>query len=157
RSEPGHQVLAWSQNEVAAHPGDAEARYALGVVLLEGGSYASARDTFEQARSLGATGVERELGRSLIRLRQTEQARELLARAAEADPNDALAQFEYGRALEELGDSEGALAAYRRAVAADADLEDAQRQLGLLEGRAGRAGPGYYHLGKAYLLRGEYA
>ena len=157
RSEPPHQVLAWYKNEVAAQPRDAEARYALGVVLLEGGSYAAARDTFEQARSLGAKGVERELGRSLIRLRQTEKARELLAGAAEAEPNDALAQFEYGRALEELGDSEGALAAYRRAVAADPDLEDAQRQLGLLEGRAGQPGAGYYHLGKAHLLRGEYA
>lgn len=142
--------------EVAARPRDAEARQALGAALLESGSYAAALETLEQARGLGATRLDRDIGRCYLRLRQTEKARESLARAVEIDPSDAVAQFEYGRVLEELGDLEGARRAYERAVAAYPDLADAQWQLGLLEGRAGRAGAGYYHLGKAYLLRGEY-
>jgi len=144
------------QKQVALFPNDAESRYALGAVLLESGSYAAALETLEQARSLGAPGVDREIGRAYLRLRQPDKARELLARAVEIAPADAVAQFEYGRVLEELGDSEGARSAYERAVAAYADLADAQWQLGLLDGRAGRAGEGYCHLGKAYLLRGEY-
>jgi len=156
RGAPAQDVLNAYQSQVKAQPQDAEARYELGVVLLESGSYDAARETFEQARALGAPGVDRDLGRTLLRLRQKEEARELLARAAESDPSDALAQLEYGRVLEEMGDSEAALAAYRRAVAAYPDLEDAQRQLGILEGRRGQRGFGFYHLGKAQVLRGEY-
>ena len=156
QTEPTRDVLPAYQQRVAERPTDAEARYELGWVMLETGGYESARQTLEQARDMGYTGIERELGRAHLRLRQPQQARPLLARAVELNPGDALAQFEYGRVLEELGETDAAIAAYQRAVAAAPDLEEAQRQLGLLAGRTGDVGAGHYHLGRAYLLRGEY-
>lgn len=156
RTEPARDVLPRYQAEVAARPDDAEARFELGWVMLESGNYEAARQTLEQARELGYAGTERELGRAYMRLRRPADARPLLAHAVEAKPDDAVAQFEYGRVLEELGQNDAALAAYRRAVAAHPEFEDAHRQLGLLAGRSGAVGEGHYHLGRAHLLRGEY-
>jgi predicted Zn-dependent protease len=156
RSEPGRDVIASYQAQLAARPEDSEARFELGWVLLESGSFDAAREALEQARAAGYEGVDRELGRAHLRLRQPERARALLARAVEIEPDDPLAHYEYGRVLENLGDAEGAVAAYRRSVALYPDSEDAQRQLGLLAGRRGDLAAGHFHLGKAHLLRGEY-
>lgn len=157
RTEPAQIVLADYQAQVAERPEDGAARYELASVLLETGSYEAARETLEQARGLGHEGVDRDLGRAYLRLRQPDRARAPLARAVEIDADDPVAQYEYGRVLEELGEQEAALAAYRRAVALHPESEDVQRQLGLLAGRGGRTGEGHYHLGMAHLLRGEYA
>lgn len=157
RGEHARDVVPAYRSAVTARPNDAEARYLLGVALLESGSYEAARETLEQARSLGHEGVDRDLGRALLRLRRPAEARALLARAAESRADDPLAQMELARTLEALDEDSAAAAAYRRAVALDPDLDDAQRQLGLLAGRAGALGEGHYHLGKSHFLRGEYA
>jgi len=156
RTEPARDVLPAYQEAVATRPEDAEARFELGWAMLETGSHEAARATLEQARAMGYVGAERELGRALLRLRQPAAARPLLAHAVEADPGDGLAQYEYARVLEELGETEAALAGYRRAVALAPELGDAQWQLGVLAGRGGAAAEGHYRLGKAHLLRGEY-
>ena len=35
-------------------------------------------------------------------------------------------------------------------------MEEAHYNLGILAGRAGRQGEGFYHLGRAFMLRGEF-
>lgn len=156
RSEEFQTVLDAARRQVTEHPGDARARYLLGTALLETGSLDAARVALEQARDLGFGAVDRELGRAGLRLNDVETARGLLARAVEIAPDDALAQLEYGRALEARDAREQAMAAYRRAIAAAPYFDEAHYQLGMLAGRSGRAGEGFYHLATADMLRGRY-
>ncbi len=157
RSGQGKDVVDSYRKLVAENPADGRSRYLLGYALLESGSYDAAKQVLEAARELGYRDVDRELGRALLRLRQPQEARSVLARAVEIHPDDAMAQLEYGRVLEALSVNDQALAAYRRAAALDPDLGEAQYQLGMAAGRSGQAGEGFYHLGISYKLRGEYA
>jgi predicted Zn-dependent protease len=144
----------WKQ--VAVHPEDARGRYLLGLAYFETGSFGAARDTFESVPQSTVGEVFRELGRTWLRLRQLEKARELLSRAAEIGPDDPLAHHELAKTLEALNDGEGAMREYERALQLAPDLEEAHYNLGILAGRAGRPGEGFYHLGAAFELRGEF-
>jgi len=156
RTQPPNEVVASYRRLLAEHPEDPQAHYLLGFALLETGSYEQARLELEQARQQGWMEGERELGRALLRLRRPQEARAALARAAEQNPADALAQAELGKALELLGETDAALQAYRRAVQEAPDFDEAHYQLGMLAGRTGQEGIGIYHLAVAYQLRGDY-
>lgn len=140
----------------AAHPDDGRARYLLGLAYFETGSFDAARDAFETAPQLGGADVSRELGRTWLRLRQPEKARELLSRAAEINPDDPLAHHDLAKAYEALNDTDGAMREYARALQLAPGLEEAHYNLGMLAGRAGRLGEGFYHLAVAWKLRGQY-
>ena len=155
-SEPAPDVVAWYHRRASAQPGDARARYLLGLAYLETGSFDAARDTFDAAKRLGFGSVDREMGRTLLHLQQLDQARQLLGRAAEVSPDDPVAHRELARVLESLDDTEGAMREYERALQLAPGLEEAHYGLGILAGRAGREGDGFYHLGKAFELRGEF-
>ena len=155
RSEPPQDVVEQYRRRAEAQPNDGRSRYLLGLAYLETGLFDAARDQLELARQLGFKEVDRELGRSWLRLREPEKARELLSRAAEADPDDPIAYFELGNALQALNDGTGAMRAYQRAIELAPDLEQAHYSLGILAGRAGQEGDGFYHLGKAFKLRGD--
>jgi tetratricopeptide (TPR) repeat protein len=58
--------------------------------------------------------------------------------------------------LQELDENDAAMRAYERALALAPNMETAHYGLGILEGRTGRQGDGFYHLGMAFKLRGEY-
>ena len=156
RTDDVPAVLTSYRKAVAEHPKDARARFLLGTALLETGSYDAAKVALEQGRDLGYKPVDRELGRTLFRLGQLEPARVLLARATETRPADAVAQFEYGRVLEALGSTDMAATAYRRAIEAAPYMSEAHYQLGMLAGRGGKQGDGFYHLAMADMLRGDY-
>jgi predicted Zn-dependent protease len=155
-SEPANDVLSTYRRAVDEHPADAQARYLLGVAFLETGAFESARTTLEQARSMGWTAADRELGRAWLRLRHPEKARELLSRAAEVHPDDAVAHAELAKALETLGDTSGAMREYQRALDLAPAMEEAHYGYGMLAGRAGHEADGYFHLAEALRLRGEY-
>jgi len=149
-------VVALYWRAADAQPRSGRARYLLGLAYLETGALAAARQTFEDARQLGFTDVDRDLGRVYFRLRQPETARQLLSRAAEMNPDDPLAHIELAKVLAALNETDGARREYERALELAPAAEDAHYELGMLEGRAGRKGEGFYHLGKAWELRGEY-
>ncbi|HVO24382.1 MAG TPA: M48 family metalloprotease [Candidatus Margulisiibacteriota bacterium] len=156
RSEPPQDVVTYYRRQAEAQPSDGRARYLLGVAQLETGAFEAARQSLEVARQLGFAGVDRELGRTALRLQQLDKARELLSRAAEIAPNDPVAHYELGKVLEAQNDTAGALREYERAFQLAPTLADAHYGFGILAGRSGQAGDGYYHLGRAYKLRGEY-
>src|SRR5262249_9934759 len=104
----------------------------------------------------GFTAVDRELGRTALRLQHLDTARELLSRATEIEPDDPLAHYELGKVLEAQTDAAGAMREYERACQLAPTLAEAHYGWGILAGRAGQAGDGYYHLAIAYKLRGEY-
>jgi predicted Zn-dependent protease len=156
RSTPPQEVVNLYRRNVEERPEDGRKRYLLGLAYLETGFYDAAVEQLEQARTLGFVEVDRELGRAWLRLRNPAKALELLSRAAETHPDDPVAQFELGSARQISDDMQGAMRAYRRAIELAPNLEAAHYALGLLAGRAGLEGDGFYHLGKAFKLRGDF-
>ncbi len=156
RSEPPADVLKAYQQMLDQQPNDPQTRYLFGLVALETGQLDAASQALEAARAGGVEVADRELGRLALRRRETERARDLLTRAAARDPNDATAHLELARALEALGDAPSAMREYQRALELDPQLDSAQRSLGVLAGRAGQEGDGFYHLASAARLEGDY-
>jgi predicted Zn-dependent protease len=156
RSEPAQDVVTVYRRQAEAQPADGRARYLLGLAQLETGALEPARQSFEAARQLGFSAVDRELGRTALRQQQLDTAREFLSRAAEINADDPLAHYELGKVLEAQHDTAGAMREYTRACQLAPTLAEAHYGLGVLAGRAGQTGDGYYHLAVAYKLRGEY-
>lgn len=156
RSERPADVLAFYRKVLDDAPDDPQARYLFGLACLETGQLETAKTTLNEAKASGVVDAERELGRLALRQRQAETARDLLRRAVERNPKDAGAHAELARALESLGDTKGAMAAYRRALDAAPGLASAHHGLGVLVGRAGDQGEGYYEVATAARLGGDY-
>ncbi len=156
RSEPAQDVVAFYQRQAESRPTDGRARYLLGLAQLETGSFEAARQSLGSARQLGFAGADRDLGRTSLHLQHLDQAREFLSRATEIDPDDAVAHHELAKTLEAQKDAAGAMREYERALQLAPALAEAHYGLGILAGRAGHAGDGFYHLAVAYKLRGEY-
>jgi len=114
------------------------------------------RQLLEKLAQQGFKQVDRELGRTYLRQRDLPPARELLSRAVEIDPNDPVAQVNLAKVLELMNDNAGALRAYERAVQLAPSLREAQYGFGMLAGRSGRQGEGFYHLAVASKLEGDY-
>lgn len=154
--EMAEDVIQRYWREADAQPGDGRARYLLGLAYFETGAFEAARETFETARQLGFQSVDRELGRTYLRLQQLDKARELLSRAAEIHPDDPVSHYELAKVYEAQNDTAGAMREYERTLQLAPALEEAHYGLGMLAGRAGRQGDGFYHLGNAFKLRGEF-
>lgn len=75
---------------------------------------------------------------ALLALGRPGAALEQLEAALEREPGLARAHLVRGSSLLRLGDRDGAIDAFRRAVALDAGLQDARRQLALVYQRSGR-------------------
>lgn len=157
RSGSAKDLVEHYQRHAARYPQSGAARYLLGLAYFETGAFGRAVEVFEQARDLGFTKVDRDLGRAYLRQRELAKAGELLRKAVEAQPDDAVAQVNLGRFLEATNDTGGALRAYERAVLLAPSVRDAQHGLGMAAGRAGRQGQGFYHLAIASKLEGDYA
>jgi len=141
---------------LAANRGSGQANYLYGVVALEAGRLEDARAALEKARQLGIVDSGRELGRVALRQRRPPDAIALLRAYLKRQPDDAMASVELAKALEVAGDKDAARGAYRRALESFPQLDVAHEGYGLLAGRAGDTGDGFYHLGIAAQLRGEY-
>jgi len=157
RAQQREEIVRLYVERAEQQPNDGRARYLQGLALFEVGRLDAAAAAFEAAQARGFTEVERELGRVRFRQRRGEEAKELLEKAVAAAPDDPVAQHALAAARAGLGDTAGALAAYRAALAAAPQMEAAHYDLGKLAGRSGDVGSGFYHLGMAYKLRGEYA
>jgi predicted Zn-dependent protease len=157
RSEPPGDVMKAYRRAAAEQPDNPMGQYLLGVVSLETGELDVAASALAAARAGGIATADRELGFLALRQRNAEKARQLLTAHVALEPNDARAYVELAKALEALGDGPAASAAYQRALALAPQLETAHHGLGLLAGRAGKQGDGFYHLATAARLDGDYA
>src|SRR5262249_7740245 len=128
----------------------------LGRVYETVGQYDAARRALERARDLGdpAERIDRTLGGVYVVLRD-KQAQPMLERYLVKNPDDAEAHLNLGKALATAGDEEGALREYQRATTLEPTLDEAQRLGGVLLGRKGNEGDGYYHLALASRERGD--
>jgi len=157
RTDPPADVVKAYRRVVDQDPGDAMAQYLLGVVSLETGQLDAAAEALGVARAGGIEAADRELGMLALRQRDAHKARELLERYLTVLPNDAGAHVELARTEEALGDTPAAVHEYQRALALAPQLEAAHHGLGLLLGRAGKEGDGFYHLATAARLDGDYS
>ncbi|HVM98402.1 MAG TPA: M48 family metalloprotease [Candidatus Acidoferrales bacterium] len=155
RSLPAQEVVANYRRAVELAPNDAHAQYMLGLAYLETGVYDSAQAAFGKAHELGFPKVDREQGRVALRLREFDEARRLLLAAVETDPNDSLAHYELAKLFELSNDAESAMREYERALSIEPRFEAAHYDLGMLAGRSGHQGDGFYHLAMAAQLHGE--
>jgi beta-barrel assembly-enhancing protease len=156
RIEPPADVLAAYRRVRDQHPNDANAQYLYGVVCLETGELDEAKSALSAARAGGVEIADRDLARLALRQRDAARARDLLNANLRRQPDDAGALFERAKAEEALGDNDAALADYQRALALAPWLATAQHGYGMLAGRAGRQGEGFYHLATAARLNGDY-
>ena len=156
RMETARDLIERYRRDVEAAPSDGRARELLGLAYFETGAFEPARQALVGAQQLGMTAVDRDLGRTFLRLRQLDKARELLSRAAETNPDDPVSHCELAKVYDALGDSGAAIREYERTLQLAPTLEEAHYGLGMLEGRTGRPGEGFYHLAIACKMRGEY-
>jgi predicted Zn-dependent protease len=156
RTEPPNDVLKTYRQLADQNPDAPMAQYLFGVVSLETGQLDAAGEALRAARAGGIEDADRELGRLALRQRDPQRARELLEGYLARNPGDASAHVELAKALEALGDGNGAMAQYQRALDAAPQLESAHHGLGMLAGRAGKQGEGFYHLATAARLGGDY-
>lgn len=138
------------------NPDNPLADYLFGVVALEVDRLVEAREALEAAQRAGVAGSDRELGRLALRHRRPAEAIELLSGYLAGKAGDGPAWVELARAHEALGDTAAARQAFERAWRAAPDLDTAHQGYGLLAGRAGEEGVGFFHIGMAARLRGQY-
>ncbi len=156
RYEAPQQVLEQYDKLRTDNPKNPRAAYLYGVVALEIGRLDEASKALEESQSGAIEGSVRELGRVALRQRNPERAAVLLRQHLAENPKDGLAEVELAKALEASGDLVGAQAAYGRAVEVAPDLSTAHEGFGLSLGRSGNEGAGFYHLGLAARLSGDY-
>lgn len=156
RLGPPLEVVSFYRRWRDDDPSDPMRQYAFGLAALEANQVDAAEGPLAEAFKAGVTAAERELGRLALRRRDAPKARALLERYLEREPSDARAQAELGKALQVSGETEAALAAYRRALALAPDFEWAHAEVGLLAGRGGNEADGFYHLATAARLSGDY-
>ena len=137
------------------HPNNPRLDYLFGVVALEVGRLDAAGEALTKAVAAGVQDAVREQGRLALRQRDPERASELLRKHLEAGPDDEMAWVELAKALSASGDAKAARDAYSRAWKLNPSLAEAHDGYGVLAGRAGEQGVGFYHLGRAARLRGK--
>jgi len=130
-------ALAFSR----AFEGSGDPAYAIdqGAALLTLGRTTEAVAVFRAAHSAAPDSIAAILGlaQGLRRLGERVDARALLEKGARVDANNAQIQFALGLACDDLHDSAGAIAAYRRCIALSPDLPEALVNLGVALQRAG--------------------
>ncbi len=156
RTEPPTDVIAAYRRLLEENPGNPMAHYMFGVVCLETGQLGDAKGALEAALAGGILAADRELGRMALRQRDPAKALECLGRHLEREPGDAGAHVEFAKALEASGDTRKAMAEYRRALELVPQLGAAHYAYGIIAGRAGEEGDGFYHLATAARLSGDY-
>ena len=116
---------------LAAQPEDAESRVQLASLYFDLGRYDAALAQLEKvpAAPASAARVENLRGEALVKLRRMNDAAAAFTRAAQAAPHDAAVHARLGRVLLELRDFPAAERALQAALALDANLLDAWRDL----------------------------
>jgi len=116
------EAMARFQAAVAIDPGETDAHFQLGRIALAQQRFADALACFEtvlaQDEKHSQSEIRRELGAVYMALGRPEDARREFEIYVERRPYDPQGLYNYGRALEELGNRDAAREAFQRAVEA---------------------------------------
>ena len=150
-------VLADYERRAKAAPEDGFAQYLLGIVYAGVGRLDAARGAFEEANRLQSHSerLPVRLAQVYLRVGRLQEAKSRLEGYLESHGDDAHAHGWLGHALFELGDQRAAMAELERSIALDPIASENHRLLGQLYGRVDRSGEAFYHLAKAFELRGK--
>jgi predicted Zn-dependent protease len=149
-------VVQRYEERVASKPDDAGAQHLLGVVYLYAGEPDRAAALLARAATAGVPRAHGDLGRALARLGKTAEARRELETQLRQDPNDAAITLELARVMIAAGERKPAAALLANALEADPELDDAEYALAECRGKDGDARGQWWHLARAYELRGEF-
>lgn len=156
RNGPAHKVLEEYRRNLDQDPEDGLRNYLYGVVALETSNLDEAETALGKARAAGIEPADRELGRLALRQRKLPQAIEKLRAYLAVAPNDAGALVALATAQEAAGALDEARTNYRKGLEVAPDMAAAHHGYGVLAGRAGQEGDGYFHLALASRLEGDY-
>ncbi len=149
-------VLQAYRARLAQSPESAEAQHLLGLVYLHGGQPDQAAPLLSHAAAAGVPRARGDLGLALARLGKVADARKELEAQLKVDPDDPAVQLELARVMLADGERKPAAAILATVLAADPELDDAEYALAECRGKDGDARGQWWHLARAYELRGEF-
>jgi len=149
-------ILQRYQDAVASTPDDAGAQHLLGLVYLHSGEPDRAVPLFARAAAAGIPRAHGDLGRALARAGKTAEARAELEAQLRHDPSDAATKLELARVMIAGGERKAGAALLANALETDPELDDAEYALAECRGKAGDARGQWWHLARAYELRGDF-
>lgn len=128
------QAVSWLREALRLEPGRADARAALGIALHGMGDLDAAMEELRAAvrGDPGLAEARLALATGLIARQQWPAARSELDEVLRRNPDDLQASYSLGIVRYALGDSRGAIEAYRRVLALDPRHQDARFNLALL-------------------------
>ncbi|MGE5217179.1 MAG: M48 family metalloprotease [Chloroflexota bacterium] len=152
-----NEVVAEYLKKVQHNPQDPDLLYLLGFIEQLQGQTADAKKHYERSRQLKPDnpGLQRDLGRLYGDTGDFAASREAFDRSLALEPNEPLTYLYLGEMLEKSNDLRSAAGAYLNAQNLAPYWDRPVYRLGMVYGRLGRAGDGYYYLGRSYLLQDE--
>jgi len=138
----GDRVAAIEMLHMAGQRGGPRADLvdSVGSLYAQMGKWREARMEFEHALQIDATSVlpRIHLGIVLRELHELDASAAALAEATHAEPENGLAQFEYGKTLVAAGKDEDAIESLQRAATLNPQLPEVQNELAMALQRLGR-------------------
>ena len=132
------------------------AHHLLGLAYLYGGRLADAEPLLARAAAGGSPRATGDHGRALARLGKLADARSEFEAHLRAHPGDAAVQSELARSVIAEGNVKGGMALLESALEADPELDEAEHALAACLGKLGDERGQWWHLGRAYELRGDF-
>jgi predicted Zn-dependent protease len=148
-------VLPVYRERLAAAPESAEAHHLLGLVYLHGGQPDQAEPLLATAAGGGSPRAEGDHGRALGRLGRGTEARAAFEAHLRRYPEDPPIMLELARLLMAAGDFPMAAALLEGALAELPELDGAEHALAECRGKTGDTRGQWWHLARAFELRGE--
>jgi predicted Zn-dependent protease len=153
----GETVVKEFEKLAQQNPESSEQLYLLGFAQQLQGQLAEAQRSFEQSRRIRPDnpGLQRDLGRLYGQRGDFTASRQAFDRALALEPNEPLTFLYLGEMLEKSDDLRSAAGAYINAMNLAPLWDRPVSRLGMVYGKLGRQGDGYYYLGRFHALQDE--
>ncbi len=153
---PPDKVIAETRARLKGDATSARAEHLLGLAYLYGGRPDDAEPLLLRAVDGGSPRARGDHGRALARLGRLAEARSEFEAHLRDYPGDAAVQSELARAVIAAGNAKGGAALLASALELDPELDEAEYALAECLGGLGDGRGQWWHLGRAYELRGDF-
>ncbi|MBI3768259.1 MAG: M48 family metalloprotease [Deltaproteobacteria bacterium] len=153
--ESREKVLPAYEERLRRDPQNADAQHQLGLVFLYGGQPERAEPLLARAAAGGAARARGDQGRALARLGKLAEARAAFEAHLREYPNDPPIMLELARTMIAGGELKPAAALLETALTREPELDDAEYALAECRGKSGDEREQWWHLGRAFELRGD--